>query len=131
MNLYPIVTTLVPQDCRDFYQKAFDAEVVFQTDWYVHLKLASWEIGFLKPNPPQRLPVFRHARPSSGLTLAFEVPDVRAMHRKFTERGIETFGKPEESANGELAFSLMDPAGVILNFVEDRGDPSAEEIVKL
>lgn len=130
MNFYPIVTTIVPMECRDFYVKAFDAQVLFQTDWYVHLKLGSGEIGFLKPNPPQRLPVFRHARPSSGLTLAIEVPDVRAIHQQITERGFEAFGKPEESAGGELAFSVMDPAGVILNFVEQGGD-APQEIVQL
>ncbi len=130
MNFYPIVTTIVPMECRDFYQRAFNAHVLFQTDWYVHLKLGNGEIGFLKPNPPQRLPVFRHARPSSGLTLAFEVPDVRAVYKQITDLGIEAFGKPEESAGGELAFSLMDPAGVILNFVEQRAG-AAQEIVQL
>ena len=130
MNFYPIVTTIVPMECRDFYIKAFGATVLFQTDWYVHLKLGGGEIGFLKPNPPQRLPVFRHARPSSGLTLAIEVPDVRAMHKQITDLGVETFGKPEESASGELAFSLMDPAGVILNFVEAGGAPP-QEVVQL
>ena len=130
MNFYPIITTIVPMECRDFYIKAFGATVLFQTDWYVHLKLGAGEIGFLKPNPPQRLPVFRHARPSSGLTLAIEVPDVRAMHKQITDLGVETFGKPEESAGGELAFSLMDPAGVILNFVENRA-PAGEDVVQL
>ena len=130
MNFYPIVTTIVPMECRDFYIKAFGATVLFQTDWYVHLRLGGGEIGFLKPNPPQRLPVFRHARPSSGLTLAIEVPDVRAMHKQITDLGIETFGKPEESAGGELAFSLMDPAGVILNFVENRA-PEGADVVQL
>ena len=130
MNFYPIITTIVPMECRDFYIKAFGAAVLFQTDWYVHLRLGGGEIGFLKPNPPQRLPVFRHARPSSGLTLAIEVPDVRAMHKQITDLGIETFGKPEESAGGELAFSLMDPAGVILNFVENRA-PASSDVVQL
>ena len=129
MNFYPIVTTPVPVECRDFYKKALDARVVFETEWYVHLAIGSREIGFLKPNPPQRLPVFRHARPSSGLTLAFEVPDVSAIYRQFTRWGIETLGKPEESASGELAFSVLDPAGVILNFVEHRPDTS--EMVEL
>jgi len=130
MNFYPIVTTIVPMECRDFYVRAFGATVLFQTDWYVHLKLGAGEIGFLKPNPPQRLPVFRHARPSSGLTLAIEVPDVRATHQQITALGVETFGKPEESAGGELAFSLMDPAGVILNFVENR-DAANPDMVQL
>jgi catechol 2,3-dioxygenase-like lactoylglutathione lyase family enzyme len=129
MNFYPIVTTLVPMECRDFYKKALDARILFETEWYVHLAIGERELGFLKPNPPQRLPVFRHARPSSGLTLAFEVPDVGAVYRQFTRWQIETLGKPDESATGELAFSVMDPAGVILNFVEIQKDNS--EIVEL
>jgi catechol 2,3-dioxygenase-like lactoylglutathione lyase family enzyme len=120
VNVYPIVTTPEPVACRDFYRKALDARIEFETDWYVHLAIGGWEIGFLKPNPPQRLPVFQHARPSHGLTLAIEVPDIRAVHRQLTERGIETLGRPEQFASGELAFSVMDPAGVVLNFVEHR-----------
>jgi uncharacterized glyoxalase superfamily protein PhnB len=130
MNLYPIVTTLVPAECRDFYKKAFDAVVEFETDFYVHLAIGNWELGFLKPNPPQRLPVFQHARPSHGLTLAIEVPDVRATFEQLTGRGIETLGRLEEFPGGELSFSVMDPAGVILNFVEQRGG-SPPEVVQL
>lgn len=129
MNFYPIVTTVVPQECRDFYKKTLDARVLFESEWYVHLRIGEREIGFLKPNPPQRLPVFRHARPTSGLTLAFEVPDVGAVYRQFMRWGIDTLGKPEESAGGELALSVLDPAGVILNFVEHRPDTS--ELVEL
>jgi catechol 2,3-dioxygenase-like lactoylglutathione lyase family enzyme len=129
MSFYPIITTLVPSECRDFYQHALDARVVFESEWYVHLAIGDRELGFLKPNPPRRLPVFRHARPSSGLTLAFEVPDVSAVYRQFQRWEIETLGKPEESETGEMAFSVMDPAGVILNFVEIKKDPS--EIVEI
>jgi catechol 2,3-dioxygenase-like lactoylglutathione lyase family enzyme len=129
MNLYPIVTTPEPGACRDFYRKALDARIEFETDWYVHLAIGNWEIGFLKPNPPQRLPVFQHARPSHGLTLAIEVPDVGAVFQQLAARGIEALGKPEKFPNGELAFSVMDPAGVVLNFVEQRGGGS--EVVTL
>lgn len=129
MNLYPIVTTPEPGACREFYKKALDARILFESDWYVHLAIGEWELGFLKPNPPQRLPVFQHARPSHGLTLAIEVPDVAAVFRQLAERGIDALGKPEKFPNGELAFSVMDPAGVVLNFVERRGGP--QEVVEL
>ncbi|HUR40885.1 MAG TPA: hypothetical protein VM240_06910, partial [Verrucomicrobiae bacterium] len=95
----------------------------------VHLRIGTQELGFLKPNPPQRLPVFRHARPSSGLTLAFEVPDVSAVYRQFQRWKIETLGMPEMSGKGEMAFSVMDPAGMILNFVEHI--PGMSDIVEL
>jgi uncharacterized glyoxalase superfamily protein PhnB len=129
MNVYAIVTTPEPGACRDFYRKAFDARILFETDWYVHLAIGGWELGFLKPNPPQRLPVFQHARPSHGLTLAIEVPDVDAVFRQLAARGIDALGKPEKFPNGELAFSVMDPAGVVLNFVEHR--TGANEMVQL
>lgn len=130
MNFYPIITALEPAECRAFYKKALDARVLFETDWYVHLQLGRGEIGFLKPNPPQRLPVFQHARPSAGLTLAIEVPDVKAAYLQMTRRKIQTLGKPEKFSNGELSFSVLDPAGVVLNFVERRGG-AAQEIVQL
>ena len=129
MNLYPIVTTPEPGACREFYRKALDAKILFETEWYVHLAIGNWELGFLKPNPPQRLPVFQHARPSHGLTLAIEVPDVAAVFQQLAARGIEALGKPEKFPNGEIAFSVMDPAGVVLNFVEQRG--GASEMVQL
>ena len=129
MNIYPIITTPDPAHCRDFYVKVFGARLLFQTDWYVHIKFHEWELGFLKPNPPQKLPVFQHARPSSGLTLAIEVPDVRATYQQLGARGIEALGKPTEFPNGELAFSVMDPAGVILNFVEHK--PETSDIVEI
>ena len=128
MNLYPIVTTTEPIACRDFYRKALDARVIFETDWYVHLAVGTWEIGFLKPNPPQRLPVFQHARPSHGLTLAIEVADVKAMYAQFSQRGIDALGKPEVFPNGEWAFSVMDPAGVVLNFVEHHSGGTADVV---
>lgn len=124
MNLYPIVTTTAIHECRDFYRYVFGARVVFQSDWYVQLAVDKWEIGFLRPDPPQKLPVFQHARPSTGLCIAVEIADVRAMHEKLTLRGIDTLGRPEQFPNGEMAFSVMDPAGVVLNFVEVRPDTS-------
>lgn len=124
MNVYPIVTTLALPESLEFYRKALDAKVLFESDWYVHLAIGEWEIGFLRPNPPQKLPVFQHARPSHGLCLAIEVPDVQAAHARLVERQVEILGKPERFPNGEWAFSVMDPSGVILNFVEARSATS-------
>lgn len=129
MNLYPIVTTLEPGDCRDFYVKALDARVLFDRPWFVHLAIEKWELGFLQPDPPIPLPVFQHATPSRGLCLALEVEDVAGLYEKLRARGIETLGVPQRSSTGETTFSVMDPAGVIINVVEIKPDTS--EIVEL
>ena len=124
MNIYPIVTTPEPARCKDFYVKLLGAKVLFEAEWYVQLSFAHWEIGFLKPNPPQRLPVFAHAQPSRGLTFAVEVEDVKALYKKVVASGIDPLGKPSRFPNGEIAFSVVDPAGIVLNIVEFRPDQS-------
>lgn len=121
-HLQPIITTAALQECAEFYRRAFDARVLFRADWYVQLSLDGWEIGFLQPNHPERLPVFQHTTPTRGLCLAVEVDDVRATYDQLTARGIPPLGPLRQFASGEWSFSVMDPAGVVLNIVERRGD---------
>ena len=118
MHIYPIITTPALADCRRFYVKALDAKVLFEQIWYIHLAVGDFEIGFLRPDPPTRLPIFRHAVPSRGLCLAVEVPDVRAVFEQFKSRGFPTMGPPEKFPHGEWAFSITDPSGVVLNVIE-------------
>ena len=121
-HLQPIITTHALQECAEFYRRAFDARILFRADWYVHLSLDGWEIGFLQPNQPERLPVFQHTAPTRGLCIAVEVDDVRTMHQQLIARGIPPLGPLREFPGGELSFSVMDPAGVVLNIVERRAD---------
>lgn len=124
-HLYPIVTTVLVRDCRDFYAKALDARVLFETEWYVHLSVDGWEIGFLRPNPPVRLPVFQHATLARGLCLAVEVEDVRNLCDQLRSKGIPLLAELEQFPSGELAFAIVDPAGVVLNIVERGGEARA------
>lgn len=128
-HLYPIVTTPMVRECRDFYVSALGARVLFQQDWYVHLDIEGWEIGFLRPQPPIRLPVFMHAAPSRGLCVAVEVDDVRRLHERLLAQKVEILAPLERYPGGELTFSVMDPAGVVLNIVERHaGDTAVVEL---
>ena len=117
-HLYPIVTTGAIKESRDFYVNALGARVLFQKDWYVHMSIDGWEIGFLHPKHPRRLPVFQHATSSRGLCIALEVDDVQKLYDQFAAKQIEILGKLERFADGGLVFSVLDPAGVVLNIVE-------------
>ncbi len=119
-RIHPIITTSALQECATFYARAFDAQVMFRAEWYVHVSLDGWELGFLHPDPPQRMPVFQHTTPTRGLCLALEVEDVRAAAERLTARGIALLGPLRSFAHGEVAFSVLDPAGVVLNIVERR-----------
>lgn len=118
---YPIVTTTALRECAEFYQRAFDARIAFHSDWYLHVSLSGWEIGFLRPNPPARLPVFQHTTHTRGLCLAVEVPKVMAAYEDLQRRGIALLGMLTEYGGGEQGFALVDPAGTVLNIVERRG----------
>lgn len=123
-HLYPIITTGAVKECRNFYTHLFGARVLFQQDWYVHLSIDGWEIGFLHPNHPRRLPVFKHATLSRGVCIALEVDDVRKLYQEFLDKKIEIFAKLEEFTGGEMTFSVLDPSGVVINIVERR-EPEA------
>lgn len=119
-RFHPIVTTTALQECAAFYERALDARVLFRSEWYVQVSLDGWELGFLHPNTPRRVPVFQHTTPTRGLCLALEVEDVRETAARLTARGITFLGPMQSFAHGEVAFSIMDPAGVVLNVVERR-----------
>lgn len=122
-HLYPIVTTPALAECREFYVRTLQAKVLFEQDWYVHLAVDGWEIGFLRPNHPLPLPVFQHATMTRGLCLAVEVDNVQRTHDDLVARGIELLGPLRETAGGEASFSVMDPAGIVLNVVGRDSGP--------
>jgi len=126
---YPIITTAALRECAEFYQRAFDARVLFRSKWYLHLSVSGMEIGFLRPNPPVRLPVFEHTTQTRGLCLAIEVPDVPAAFEDMRRREIPPLGPLTRYPNGECAFTLVDPAGTVLNVVERR--PGGVEVTEI
>lgn len=121
-HLYPIVATPALKECKEFYARLLNAHVLFEKEWYLHLSIDGWEIAFLHPMQPTRLPMFRHATLSRGLCLALEVLDVALTYQEFRDKGIETLGNLETFPSGESGFSVMDPAGIVLNIVERRPD---------
>lgn len=127
-HLYPIITTPSVLECRDFYVSTLDAKVLFQKDWYVHLAVGSFEIGFLHPEPPVRPPVFQHATLSRGLCFALEVANVQLLYGEFAARGVQILAPLKQHQTGEYAFSVMDPAGIVLNVVERHLEDSDTEI---
>ncbi|HEX4895129.1 MAG TPA: VOC family protein [Solimonas sp.] len=116
--MHPIVTTPALAECCEFYQRAFKARVLFRADWYVQIAIGDWEIGFLRPNHPTRLPVFQHTTLTRGLCLALEVADVEASYAELQARGVPPLGALREFPNGERSFSVIDPAGIVINVVE-------------
>lgn len=115
---YPVFSCADLAACRDFYGLAFQARVLFESPWYLQLALDEVQIGFVHPAPPMRLPVFRHTAPSRAASLVLEVADIESAHAQLIARGVDPLGKPESYPDGEIAFQVVDPAGVVLNLIQ-------------
>ena len=115
---YLIITTTDVADSERFYMTAFNARTVFSSPWYAQIAIGDFQLGFVHPNPPVRLPVFRQTTPSRGLTLAFEVADVELCYGQLKQRGIEPLGRPERYPDGEIAFQLLDPSGTVISLIQ-------------
>lgn len=121
-QIYPIVTTKALADCREFYVRLLGGTVVFEAKWYLQLRLNHSEIGFVHPDAPRELPLYRQAIVSKGLSLALEVDNASAELERLRGLGVETLGKPQFSDWGDFHFRLLDPAGTVINVLQRRDE---------
>lgn len=109
-------------DCRDYYQKFFAAETVFDCGWYVTLKIGGQdgpEISFIQPQ--EGMPVFG----GSGVMLNFKVDDVDSEHERLVKSELEIMMPIEDHPWGDRGFSVADPIGNSVYIYSDR-EPSAD-----
>jgi catechol 2,3-dioxygenase-like lactoylglutathione lyase family enzyme len=118
-SFYPIVVTTQLAECREFYQRWFGLEVLFEATWF--LLLGSGEgtatIAFMTPDHPSAPP---GPEPFSGkgMCLEFQVADAQAEHDRFVQ-GNASLGLPlRDEPFGQRRFGLFDPAGVWIDVVE-------------
>lgn len=105
-------------ESRDFYAKHLDFEVVFENEWYIHMRARSesrFQVAFLKPDHHTQPAVFKSAFQGKGLFYTLEVPDVDALFRKISAAGIKIELPLTEEAWGERHFAIYDPNGVAIN----------------
>lgn len=120
------ITTPRITESRDFYTEHFGFQVVFQSEWYIHLRHSSGqlEIGLLQPDHPSQPPVFQSAYRGGGMWLSLEVEDVDAEYARLRERlpvSVEIRDEPW----GERHFAVLDPSGVTVNVMKMVGTPQA------
>ncbi|MET8046269.1 VOC family protein [Streptosporangium sp. NPDC005286] len=125
-SFYPVVCTDRITESRDFYQRFFGFETVFEADWYVSLR---------RPEPPYyELALVDHDHPTvpekyrsavRGLILNFEVADVDAEHDRLVRRAglpVELTLRTEEF--GQRHFIVAAPDGVLIDVITPT-EPSA------
>ena len=124
-SFYPIIVTSLGTECRDFYQRWFGLQVVFEASWFVLLGTGEGAatVAFMAPDHPSAPP---GPEPFSGkgMCLEFQVADVRAEYQRFVQGGVALGLSLRDEPFGQRRFGLHDPAGVWIDVVEQI-DPEA------
>ncbi|GLU46072.1 VOC family protein [Nocardiopsis ansamitocini] len=126
-SFYPVICTDQVTRSRDFYAEHFGFEIVFETDWYVSLKLPGepgYELALLD-HRHETLPA-RGRVPVQGLLLNFEVADVDAEYERLVLRaGLVPELALRSEDFGQRHFIVADPNGVLIDVITPIA-PSAE-----
>lgn len=114
---YPVVMSSDVTAAADFYRRALGFEVTFQADWYVSLRLGTFELALLAHDHPT-IPAGFRALPS-GVLLNLEVDDVDAVHGRLTgELGLEPLLPLRDEDFGQRHCIFEAPDGVLLDVIQ-------------
>jgi catechol 2,3-dioxygenase-like lactoylglutathione lyase family enzyme len=124
-NIVPVIAVKDIAKSRQFYQEVLDFEVVYQNDWYLHLRSGGddqVEIGFVASHHPMQPEIFQTLYDGKGVFYSLEVEDVGAALEKMHSLKVPIKLSRREEPWGEDHFAIADPNGVILNI--GKTDPA-------
>jgi catechol 2,3-dioxygenase-like lactoylglutathione lyase family enzyme len=118
-SFYPIVVTPRGEACRDFYQRWFGLNVLFEASWFVLLgrEDGAATIAFMAPDHPSAPPGPEPFN-GKGMCLEFQVSDAKTEHERFVSDGAPLSLPLRDEPFGQRRFGLFDPAGVWIDVVE-------------
>lgn len=116
---YPIVVTEHKVACRDFWQRYFGLDVLFDSDWFVLLGDAQQGsvVAFMSPDHPSA-PPGPETFGGLGLCLEIEVEDARQALADFQASDGRVDYPLSDEPFGQRRFGLRDPSGLWVDVVE-------------
>ncbi|MEO0988583.1 MAG: VOC family protein [Cyanobacteria bacterium J06639_14] len=121
--MYPLYVCENLEAQQTFYTENFGFQVAFfDPDFYLHLVNTNngAQLGFMLPNLATQ-PPFLHAKAvTDGMVLSFEVADAKNTYVEAQKRKLDIHFALKEEPWQQTHFMVRDPAGLILDIVEDR-----------
>jgi len=124
-DLYPLITTPALGAVRDFYVTHFGFTVLFEASWFVYLGGESdgdsrgAVVAFMHPYHPSR-PPGPEPFDGRGMILTIEVADAAAAYATLTASAAPIVHPLTDEPWGQRRFMTKDPAGVLVDIVEQR-----------
>lgn len=108
--------TAVPRECADFYVRWVGAEVTFDCDWYISVRMpgSGHELSF------QHAGVTGRKQADGAATINLRVDDVDARYEDMKAAGVVFEEHIADHDYGDRAFSFLDPIGNVVYVYSDR-----------
>lgn len=117
-SYYPVLMVEDVTICRDFFVSKFDFEIVYDSDWYVHLSKKGQKevnLAFVQFNHESVPKEFR--KKSQGILLNLEVDDVEGEFKRLkNDSQIEL--ELREEAWGQKHFILSGPGNILIDIIK-------------
>ncbi|GGB58187.1 glyoxalase/bleomycin resistance/extradiol dioxygenase family protein [Virgibacillus dakarensis] len=124
-GFYPVILTDDVSQSADFFVRHFQFEVVFEIDWYVSLKLDSFELAVLH-HRHDTVPTDIRQQITTSLILNLEVKDVDVLYdRLIHEHHLPIVLDLRDEDFGQRHFITSDPNGILIDVIQAI-PPSAE-----
>lgn len=124
-SFYPVLMSDDVAAAASFYRDVVGFDVVFESDWYVSLRLGAFELAVLAAGHDSVPEGFRRAV-SGGMLLNLEVDEVDAVHARLSaDERVVIVQELRDEAFGQRHFIAAAPDGVLLDVIQPI-EPSAE-----
>lgn len=123
-KLFPLTITDKLTACRDFYTTVFGFDVVFEADWYIHLRHESGvELALMLPKLENQPGCIQEQYNGQGIVYSFEVADAKEEYDRMKELGVAIVFELKDEEWGQRHFMVKDPAGMIIDIVQQMQLP--------
>ena len=125
-SAFPLYVVKDLQAQKAFYAEAFGFEAVFyDADFYVHLinPANGIEIGFMLEGLATQPAMLRPAARAEGMVISFEVDKAETAYQQARKDGLDIVFDLKEEHWNQIHFMVRDPAGLVIDIVEDANQP--------
>ncbi len=117
MKLWSGIVTEKLQESKDFYVHLFGCEAVYESDWFILLRLGGAELGFLAPDLESQAPIFRPAFQGKGVWISVEVEDIDTEYQRIQSLDVPIEMAIRDEPWGDRHFVVVDPNGIGVDVV--------------
>ena len=118
-KLYPITITNKLSETKEFYVSFFNFEVVFEADWYIHLRHESGvELAVMLPNLENQPEFLHNSYSGNGIVYSLEIDDAKAEYNRLKELGATFVLGLKDEEWGQRHFMMKDPSGMYIDVVQ-------------